>query len=148
MSIDPVVRSVRVGLSPDAAFDLFTARMNEWWPVDSHSVSAGQGAPSKSLNMTGGIGGEITEIAHDEATHTWGKIDEWSPGEAVAFTWHPGRTDGAETRVRVVFEADGDGTRVTLTHSDWEALGEDAQTTRDGYAKGWVGVLDTLVAAA
>lgn len=148
MSIDPIVKTVRVGLTPQAAFDLFTTRMGEWWPIESHSVSAGQGAPSKSLGMTARLGGEIAEVASDGTTHIWGKIDDWNPGKMFACTWHPGRTDGSETRLRVTFEADGDGTLVTLTHSDWEALGEEGAKTREGYDGGWTGVLERFTQSA
>lgn len=148
MSIPPIVKTIRVGLAPASAFELFTARMGDWWPVASHSVSSGQGAPSKSLAMTCELGGEIVEIAADGSVHHWGRIDEWTPGEAVAMTWHPGRTDGAMTRVRVAFTPDGDGTVVTLTHSGWEALGDEGAKTRDGYDGGWVGVLERYIGAA
>ncbi len=142
MSVQPIVKIVQVGLSPADAFDLFTTRIGEWWPVESHSVSAGLGAPSKSLTMTTGFGGELVEIAADGSRHVWGVIEEWEPGQSLALTWHPGRNDDLETRVRVEFRARGEGTEVTLTHSNWEVLGDEGQGTRDSYDGGWNGVLD------
>ncbi len=147
MTLPPVVKTVRVELSPHDAFALFTARIAEWWPVDRHSVSANAGQVSKNVEMGEGVGAELVEIAHDGARHVWGQIEEWSPGAALAMTWHPGRTDGIETRVRVTFEADSGGTLLTLTHSDWDKLGEGAETTRGGYDQGWVGVLAQFVEA-
>ena len=52
-----------------------------------------------------------------------------------------------QTEVRVTFATDGDGCRVELTHSGWEAL-DDGATTRGGYNSGWNGVLERIVAAA
>lgn len=146
-TIRPVVKTVTVPLSPGAAFDLFTARMGEWWPLGTHSVSSQAGTPSRDLKMTPEIGGEIVETAHDGQTHVWGRIVDWTPGEAFASTWHPGRSDGKETTVRVTFAAEGQGTRVTLTHSGWETLGDEGQKTRDGYDAGWIGVLERFTAA-
>ncbi len=141
MSLPPVVKTIRVDLPPQDAFTLFTARLAEWWPMDRHSVSANAGHASKTVEMGEGVGAELVEIGHDGTRHVWGQIEEWAPGTALAMTWHPGRTDGVETRVRVTFEAEGGGTLLTLTHSDWEKLGETAEVTRGGYDQGWVGVL-------
>ena len=35
--IEPIQRSVTVPLEPEVAFELFTARMDTWWPVQTHS---------------------------------------------------------------------------------------------------------------
>ena len=141
MTVDPVVKTIRVSLAPKAAFDLFTRRTETWWPMDSHSVSAGIGTPAHSLAMTCELGGALIETTADGTTHTWGTVLELADGESFAMTWHPGRTDGAETHLHVAFQADGSGTLVTLTHSNWDNLGKEAQKTRDGYNGGWDGVL-------
>ena len=144
MSIPPVVKTLHVGLVPQAAFELFTARIAEWWPTESHSVSSQDGKASRSLLMIPGVGGTLVEIAHDGTSHIWGEIKEWSPGQAFAMSWHPGRTDGVETHLSVTFEAKDGGTLLKLTHSNWEALGASAAKTRDGYDGGWNGVLERL----
>ena len=147
MTTDPIVKTIQVPLPPDAAFDLFTARMGDWWPVESHSVSAGQGAPSRSLTMEARLGGEVVEVAADGMRHVWGEILEWAPGSALRMTWHPGKMADQKTEVRVTFEADGAGCRVKLTHAGWEAL-EDGAKLRNGYNSGWVGVLERFAQAA
>ena len=147
MTTDPILKVVDVPLSPAKAFELFTSRINEWWPVESHSVSSGQGAPSKSLTLDAKMGGALVEVAADGTEHVWGHVQEWEPGSALALTWHPGKTDGEMTRVRVVFEAQGEGCRVELTHSGWEAL-ENGADMRKGYFGGWDGVLGRFVEVA
>ena len=147
MTTEPIVKTVHVALPPAAAFDLFTARIGDWWPVESHSVSAGQGAPSQSLAMEPRLGGEVIEIAADGARHVWGKVLEWDPGVSMRMTWHPGKMADQQTEVRVSFKAAGAGCRVELTHAGWEAL-EDGAKTRAGYDTGWVGVLERFTAAA
>lgn len=148
MTTDAIVKTVHVPLPPADAFALFTDKIGTWWPVESHSVSAGQGAPSQSLSLEGKPGGALIEIGHDGTEHSWGTVEEWEPGHSFATTWHPGKMADRQTRVRVTFEADGDGTLVTLTHSGWEALGDDAVQMRTGYDGGWNGVLERFVAAA
>jgi hypothetical protein len=49
--------------------------------------------------------------------------------------------------VEVAFLPDGDGTRVELTHTGWEALGERAEQARRSYDQGWVPVLERFVEA-
>ena len=137
MTLPPVVKTLHVDLPPADAFDLFTARIGEWWPVETHSVSSDAGKASQALEMGQGVGDDLVETAHDGTRHVWGKIQEWVPGTAFAMTWHPGRVDSAETQVRVTFEAEGRGTTVTLTHSNWEVLGESASRTRNAYDSGW-----------
>ena len=148
MTTEPIVKSVHVPLTPAAAFDLFTARMGTWWPVESHSVSAGQGAPSQSLTLDGGLDSELVEVKADGKREVWGKILEWVPGEAFRMTWHPGKLPAEATEVRVTFTASGGGTEVVLTHSGWEALGDEGAKSRGGYNEGWVGVLERFVKAA
>ena len=141
MTVDPVVKTIRVSLPPNAAFDLFTQRIESWWPMQSHSVSAGSGTPARSLSMVCELGGALIETTGDGKEHSWGTVLEWVDGKSFAMTWHPGRTDGAETHLHVAFQSVETGTLVTLTHSNWDNLGVDAQKTRDGYNGGWDGVL-------
>ena len=147
MTNDPIVKAVRVSLAPKAAFDLFTHRMDEWWPMDRHSVSANNGQPARSLALDGRVGGALSEVAHDGATHIWGHVLEWDPGKTFVLTWHPGHGEDQKTTVRVTFAPDGEGTRVELTHSGWEAL-DDGASRRTGYDSGWVGVLDLFAKKA
>ncbi len=148
MTIPPVVKTIRVDITPQAAFALFTSRIGEWWPLSSHSVSGNAGHTSIELEMSEGIGGELVETGHDGTRHVWGRIEEWAPGQALTLTWHPGRSDGAETQVRITFEADGEGTTLTLTHSNWENLGAEGAKTRDGYDQGWNSIMEQFAQAA
>jgi hypothetical protein len=48
----------------------------------------------------------------------------------------------------VRFLPEAGGTRVELTHTGWEALGDLAADYRTGYESGWVGVLELFAGAA
>ena len=39
-TIEAVIRSIDVSIEPDRAFELFTRRMGEWWPMQSYSIAA------------------------------------------------------------------------------------------------------------
>ena len=115
--------------------------------MDSHSVSAGTGSSARSLSMNCELGGSLIETTADGTIHTWGTVLEWAEGKSFAMTWHPGRDDGAETHLHVAFQAKDRSTLVTLTHSNWDNLGAEAQKSRDGYNGGWDSVLAAYVGA-
>lgn len=142
--LDPVVKQVTVPGDPGAVFDLFTARMGEWWPLASHSVAAEEAV---GVYVEPGVGGRIYEVVSDGTTHEWGWVTAWAPGERVAFAWHPGNEADQATRVDITFRAGGEGTEVRLVHDGWEARGDAAGRMREGYRTGWDYVLSRLPGA-
>lgn len=132
--IEPVVKRITVPLDPSAAFELFTTSMASWWPLASHSVG---GDDAVDVRFDARAGGRIVERTKDGVEHVWGTVRSCAPSEAVTFTWHPGREPSTAQEVEVTFAATGGGCSVTLIHRGWEALGEAAAETRDGYDSGW-----------
>ena len=55
----------------------------------------------------------------------------------LAFSWIVGLTAEQEQLVEIRFTAEDRGTRVELTHSGWEKLGDAAASLRDRYNRGW-----------
>jgi uncharacterized protein YndB with AHSA1/START domain len=134
----PLVRTIAVRAQPEAAFRRFTAEIGTWWPLATHSVGQRN---AQRVEMQPGLGGRIIETIDGSEPCVWGTIVAWDPPRRVAFTWHPGREPAAAQDVEVRFEPAGDGTRVTLTHTGWERLGEDARAARRAYPLGWTYVL-------
>jgi uncharacterized protein YciI len=130
----PIRREVLVDADPDTAFEVFTARIARWWPVDAHSV---YGAGSTVAFE----GGQIVERAPDGATSLWGTVTRWEPPGALAFSWHPGQEADRASHVQVTFAAAADQTLVTLEHTGWEAF-DDPAAARAEYDHGWPTVLD------
>lgn len=146
---DPIVKKVLVNCAPARAFDLFVARMAQWWPLATHSVSAGTGRPARGLTVEPRVGGAVRETLADGSHSLWGEVLAHEPGRRFAMTWHPGRPSAQATRVEVLFEPAAEGrTVVTLTHSGWEILGSAADARREGYAGGWDLVLGQCYAGA
>lgn len=143
-ALDPVRKSVTVRLAPDRAFELFTARIAEWWPLATHSIGQER---AQTVVFEGREGGRVYERTTDGVVHHWGTVLVWAPPERFVTTWHPDTPPDQAQRVEVRFLPEGTGTRVELTHTGWEALGERAADYRNGYDGGWVGVLDLYAAA-
>lgn len=131
--VPPIRREIVVELTPREAFELFTARIGDWWPLAELSVF-GAGATVAFID------GEIVE-ACDGRKSVWGTVTEWEPGARVSFTWHPGRGADRASLVSVSFIArESDQTLVVLDHSGWEAFDDPAAARRE-YDQGWPMVL-------
>lgn len=126
-----VRREVLVRAAPDRAFELFTGRIGDWWPLARFSVFG-----------TGSVAFENGQIVErlDEQQSVWGEVTTWAPPDEVAFTWHPGYGVEHATDVRVTFEAQGDKTLVRLVHTGWERM-TDPDASADEYRNGWPAVL-------
>lgn len=136
--LDPIIKTVTLPTTPTRAFELFTQRMADWWPLATHSVLSALGDTPVGVQFEPFEGGRLFESNEAGETADWGKVTEWDPGRRLGFTWHPGGDSKTPTRVDVTFTAaDAGGTRVTLTHSDWEALGDAAPAQHSGYGPGW-----------
>ena len=144
--IEPVVVDVTINREPAEAFDLFTRRIAEWWPLETHSLGAsGNGGRPETVVMEPHVGGLIYEISPDGERQPWGSVTAWEPGVHVAFTWHVGRAPESGTHVSVNFRpADAGGTHMTLTHDNWHVLGAEAEEQRERYLTGWTGLLNDL----
>lgn len=144
-SIEPVRKTVTVPTAQQRAFELFTAHIQDWWPLASHSVGEQQAA---GIAFGAGVGGAIAETLADGTTSVWGTVTDWEPPHRVAFTWHAGTAPAEATRVEVTFTADGPGhTVVRLVHSGWERRPGGA-SARDGYVAGWEPIMGCLAEAA
>ena len=137
----PIVKSVTVPVFPEKAFERFTSELKTWWPSHRHSVSAGSGAAPKDIVLEPRVDGAIYEILPDGPRADWGQITVWSPPTGFAMTWYPGKEPSAATLVELRFDVVAEGTVVTLTHSGWQDLGRQADSTRKGYDGGWDYVL-------
>jgi uncharacterized protein YndB with AHSA1/START domain len=144
-SIAAVRKSVTVPATPDRAFELFTARFGDWWPLATHSVGTDKAA---AVSFEAGLGGVIVETLADGTTSTWGTVTQWEPPGLVAFSWHAGTPESEAGLVEVSFTPSGPGsTLVELVHTGWENRPDGARA-RAGYQTGWDPVIDEYKRAA
>jgi uncharacterized protein YndB with AHSA1/START domain len=143
-ALAPIVVTVDLAAAPAAAYAAFTARFGEWWPVATHSLSR---QAATRCHMSATPGGALEEHAPDGALHLWGTVESIEPGRRLRFSWHPGREPESAQWIEIVFAARAGGTRVTLTHGGWDALGEIAPILHREYASGWRNVFGNIFAA-
>ncbi len=144
----PVRKTIEVPLPPAAAFSLFAERLGSWWPVETHSISCGNATTPKALETEPKTGGRIVETLQDGSESIWGHFTLFAPPATLEIAWYVGRTEAEATRIRVTFEETQTGTRLTLVHDGFEALGDAAEKQADGYRSGWDPVLDRYRAGA
>lgn len=137
--MDPIVKELTLRCSPDHAFDTWTERIGDWWPVADYSLL---GPESRHVTIEPEVGGRVYEDDGAGATAVWGTVTVWEPRTRLAHTFTPWA--GAETLVEVSFTAVDDGCRVRLVHGGW---GEASAEARPGYATGWDDVLGRFTAA-
>ena len=137
-TVPPLRREVTVDTDPATAFEVFTARIGQWWPVAEKGVF-GAGA---TVAFDDGL---LIERSADGQSDHWGTVTRWDPPHALAFSWHPGGAPASH--VEITFAAVADRTRVTVVHTGWEAYADPAGA-RENYEQGWPTVLDRLAGAA
>ena len=141
-TLPAVEQSTYVDASPDHAFEVFTERIESWWPLGTHSIFEGE---SDTVVFEARVGGRIYERTPDGREGDWGEVLELEAPRRIVYSWHPGH-DPSEgvTEVEIRFDPEGDGTRVSIVHSGWERLGERGAKTREMYTTpdAWEGVLE------
>ena len=137
--LEPLRKSVTVRCAVDVAFEIFTRRIDSWWPKSKYSVSQER---TRDCTFEPREGGQIYETRDDGERFGWGRVVAWEPPHRFVMKWHPGRDPATAQEVELRF-SEGDGeTRVELEHRDWAKLGHEAAKSREAYAGGWAHVLD------
>jgi uncharacterized protein YndB with AHSA1/START domain len=141
-----VRREVTVATPVERAFEVFTAGLSSWWPLDTHHIGA---QPAVEAVMEPRVGGRYFERAADGSECDWGYVLAWEPPTRVIFSWHlncnwefdPDPAHASEIEVR--FTPEGESTRVELEHRNFERHGEGADAIREAVSRegGWGGLL-------
>jgi uncharacterized protein YndB with AHSA1/START domain len=152
ISTAPVRKSVLVQASPEAAFEVFTAGIDRWWPK-SHSIG---GAPARESVIEPFVGGRWFAKCEDGSEAVVGHVRIWQPGERLVVSWEINAAWKSEPRVAFASEVEvrfiGEGagrTRVELEHRNFERMempgGESMRNQVDG---GWPALLELFAAEA
>ena len=152
IKIAPVRKTVIVQATPQEAFEVFTARIDRWWPK-THGIGA---APLRETIIEPFVGGRWYTKCEDGAEVVVGHVRIWQPGERfvvgweINARWKPDARVEFASEVDVQFIADVSGTtRVELVHRDFERMGAaDGQTMRNSVDGGWPGLLELFVREA
>jgi uncharacterized protein YndB with AHSA1/START domain len=148
ITIAPVRKTIRVNASAARAFEVFTAGLGRWWPID-HGIGK---TPRKSVGMETRLGGRWYELAEDGTRTDVGRIVAWEPPQRFVMTWDinsqwkPDTTIGSEVEVRFIAEG-ANATRVELEHRKFEQMGaEGGAKMRKDVDGGWPGLLELFKA--
>lgn len=136
--VPPIVKSVRVRAAPARAFALFADDFARWWPLSQTHT----GLDPVDCAIEPRVGGRVFQRAADGRETVWGTVLAYDPPHRLAFSWIVGLSAGQEQLVEIRFMAEGFGTRVELTHSGWEKLGDAAASRRGSYERGWGKLLE------
>jgi len=138
MSIAPIVHTVQVKAPPARAFEIFTSRMQEWWP-EGHAVGK---KPHVAIVVEPHAGGRWFERDAEGTESPWGKVLEWEPPSRALLAWQLTSQWAFDpdfiTEVELTFApVAGGGTLVRLEHRDLERFGPDAEKHAASLNRGW-----------
>ena len=133
--VPPVVKTVTVRATPARAFALFADDIGRWWPL----ARTHTGPDPVDCAIEPRVGGRVFERSRDGREMPWGIVLAYDPPHRLAFTWLVQLSAEQAQRVEIRFlpEDDGSRTRIELTHSGWEKLGDAAASLRERYDRGW-----------
>jgi uncharacterized protein YndB with AHSA1/START domain len=145
MTIAPIKQTVSVKLPPDRAFQVFTARMGEWWP---RGKTIGKD-PHRIVVVEPRADGRWYEEDEAGKQCEWGKVIDWDPPHRLLLAWQLDASFSydpeLETEVLITFETEGTGTRVQLEHRNLERFGPSAERVAGQLAGGWPSRLQDFV---
>jgi uncharacterized protein YndB with AHSA1/START domain len=136
--VPPIVKAVTVRAPPGRAFALFADDLARWWPL----ARTHTGPDPVDCAIEPRVGGRVFERAADGRETPWGTVLAYDPPHRLAFSWIVQLSPGQEQLVEIRFTAEEGGTRVELTHSGWEKLGDAAADLRQRYDRGWANIFE------
>lgn len=116
-----VIVALRVKATPERAFAAFTGDIGLWWKPNSlfRFTPRSPGI----LSFEPGEGGRLVETLPNGKVFEVGKIRAWEPPSRLAFGWRQATfTPDQDTEVEVTFEAVGEETRISVTHTGWDSV--------------------------
>jgi uncharacterized protein YndB with AHSA1/START domain len=143
-SIAPVRKTLIVNASQAHAFDVFTNRLDSWWPK-GHGIGA---TPVKQSLIEARKGGRWYTTHEDGSETVVGHMRVWEPPHRIVFSWEVSADwkpdPSVASEVEIIFTAQSAGTtRVELEHRNFEALGqENGERMRGSVDGGWPGLLE------
>ena len=82
----PIRATVTVRSDPARAFELFTAQMGKWWPLESYSRAVNEfeheDVGVSELMFEARMGGSIQERMTDGRVLPWGEVSAWRAATA------------------------------------------------------------------
>lgn len=147
LAIEPAVRKrVTVAAPLALTFEVFTARLETWWPMATHHIGE---ADCAAVVIEPKVGGRWFERGADGRECDWGYVLAWDAPNRIVLAWQLDARwtfdPALVTEVEVRFSAvDAATTQVELEHRGLQAYGDAAAQMREilGSPNGWSGMLE------
>ena len=143
-AIAPVRKTLVVNAPQAHTFDVFTSRLDSWWPK-GHGIGK---TPIKQSFIEPRNGGRWYTTHEDGSEVVIGHMRAWEPPSRIVFSWEigadwkPDPTVASEVEISFIAET-ARTTRVQLEHRNFEALGEEGgERMRGSVDGGWPGLLE------
>ncbi len=124
--------------TPERVFDAWTNPevLRRWWAA---AVDGDTPRADVDLRVGGGYRLTMHDPGNDTEFTVMGEFTAIDPPDRIAYTWSWEGAPPVDTLVTVEFRAEGDGTRVVVTHT-----GLPGAESRAQHEHGWLAVLDNL----
>jgi len=108
--------TIYVSVDPAAAFEIFTAEIDQWYRRGPHNFF--DPVRAVAIRFEPGVGGRLLEVYDENSgeAREMARVEVWEPGGRLLLR------DSRDTEIDVTFEASGDETKVTLEHRGLERL--------------------------
>ncbi len=119
-----VIVSLRIDAPPQDVFDAFTQDIALWWRPNPlfQLTPRGDGV----LRFEPGPEGRLLTVLPNGKEFEVGRVITWAPPSLLAFSWRQATFSPEQTtHVEVRFEPSHEGTRVSVTHTGWDAIPQD-----------------------
>jgi uncharacterized protein YndB with AHSA1/START domain len=152
-TIPAVCREITVDVAAERAFDVFTRRLDAWWPHDSHHIGR---MPAIAV-LEPRVGGRCYSLDEEGTQCDWGRVLAFDPPRLLRFAWlltpdwqYEPDPDRASDVTVTFTETEPGRTQVVLVHAGFEryAAGGDTMADQVGGAGGWGVLLDRFAAYA
>ena len=151
-TLAPVRKTITVNVPRVKAFEVFTTRFGDWWPLASHHTADEDAATAV---MEPREGGRWFERGVNGTEVDWGRVSVWEPPSRLVLAWmlnadfKPDPDPAKASEVEVRFIAEGPSTtRVELEHRKLHVYGDKAADLRAGIdgEGGWGALLEEFAA--
>jgi hypothetical protein len=137
-----IVKSVFLPLPRDAAFELFTQKIGQWWPADRRHTQD----PASEIYLL--ASGRFYERARVGREVDLGRVRAWEFPERILLDFYVATGRDQPTEVEIAFAATAGGTRLTVRHGP-KPVSEALWSERaPRYEQSWDVVLAALAQAA
>lgn len=131
-----VHKQLEIAATPEHAFAVFTERLGDWWPMQTHSIC------EDADGTVAFADGLVVETTPQGERHEWADVLALEPPHRILLNWRV-NPERADTRLEITFTPTPTGCRLDLHHSGFDDAGRSA-----AYTDGWDPVLASFAATA